>query len=238
MCIIDDEGWVSCVRDTIYLLLDVHFSLVVRGGGYETGVIHSKSHSKKSSYTIWPKSNVLATVASRLEQILKANIALYPENLLHSNAACLILMLHVPNMDLDAVEQGCHIKNSDMYKYTFHEFRCREKYVNHVIPCPPSPNKGNTNIVKWLSNQPLQSLLIAKPHASQNYVFSLITHCPTLCNPRITNHYWLANPMPSLNYKSCPTPCIWWKHTLCLFPLSHLFAPDSDSPSRTTCVEG
>ena len=55
--------------------------LVVKGGGYETNVIHSKPHSKKSSHKVQPKAIVIVNTASRLEQILKAVVALYSEDL-------------------------------------------------------------------------------------------------------------------------------------------------------------
>jgi hypothetical protein len=55
--------------------------LVVMSGDYETSVIHSKLHSKKISYAVQPKTILPAITASRLEQIWKADVALYPENL-------------------------------------------------------------------------------------------------------------------------------------------------------------
>ena len=55
--------------------------LVVSSGGYETDVIHSKLHSKKISYKDNSKTILPVIAASRLEQIWKADVALYPENL-------------------------------------------------------------------------------------------------------------------------------------------------------------
>ena len=57
--------------------------LVVSSGGYETNVIHSKLHSKNISYADQSKTILPVIAASRLEQIWKADVALYPENLRH-----------------------------------------------------------------------------------------------------------------------------------------------------------
>ena len=58
-------------------------SLVVSSGGYETSAIHSKIHSKKIKYAVQSKA-ILPTIAtSKLEQIWKADVVLYPENLRH-----------------------------------------------------------------------------------------------------------------------------------------------------------
>lgn len=55
--------------------------LVVSSGGYETSAIHSKIHSKKIKYAVQSKA-ILPTIAtSKLEQIWKADVVLYPENL-------------------------------------------------------------------------------------------------------------------------------------------------------------
>lgn len=56
-------------------------TLVVSSGGYETSAIHSKIHSKKIKYAVQSKA-ILPTIAtSKLEQIWKADVVLYPENL-------------------------------------------------------------------------------------------------------------------------------------------------------------
>ena len=54
---------------------------MVSSGGYETNVIHSKLHSKNTSYADQSKTILPVIAASRLEQIWKADVALYPENL-------------------------------------------------------------------------------------------------------------------------------------------------------------
>ncbi len=147
-------------------------------------------------------------------------------------------MLHVQNMDLDAVEQGCHIKNSDMYKYTFHEFQCREKICQSCNPLP-SINK---------QRQHKHSTMIVQSTAA------IIVDCQT---PHITElcvliDYPSSNSMQSQNYKSSligkshaipelhimPNPMHMIKTYTVPVPTLPPFAPDSDSPSRTTCVEG
>ena len=120
-----------------------------------------------------------------------------------------------------------------------HGFQCKEKSVNHAILSPPSTNTGSTNTTdQRLSNQPLQSSLIAKPHTilelgtvidypfpnpmqSQNYKSSFIGQPHAIPELQI-----MPNPMPALETDTVPVPT--------LSP----FSPDSDSPSRETRVEG
>ena len=133
----------------------------------------------------------------------------------------------------------CHIKNSDLYSTCSTDSSVEKKSVNHVTLSPPSTNTGSTNTTdRQLSNQPLQSSLIAKPHTilelgavidypfpnpmqSQNYKSSFIGQPHAIPELQI-----MPNPMPVLETDTVPVPT--------LSP----FATDSDSPSQETCVEG
>jgi hypothetical protein len=55
--------------------------LVVSSGGYETSAIHSKIHSKKIKYAVQSKAILPIIATLKLEQIWKADVVLYPENL-------------------------------------------------------------------------------------------------------------------------------------------------------------
>jgi hypothetical protein len=146
---------------------------------------------------------------------------------------------HIGNMNIEASKCEVSYKNYDLYNTCSMDSSVEKKYGNHVIPSPPSTNTGSTKTTdQRLSNQPLKSLLIAKPHTfpelgtiidyplpnpmqSQNYKSSFIGQPHAIPELQI-----MPNPMPALETDTVPVPTL------------PPFAPNSDSPSRETHVGG
>ena len=75
--IIAKNGYSLFIASIVILFL----RRVVSSGGYETSAIHSKIHSKKIKYAVQSKAMLPTIATSKLEQIWKSDVVLYPENL-------------------------------------------------------------------------------------------------------------------------------------------------------------
>ena len=81
---------------------------------------HSKLHSKKISYKDNSKTILPVIAASRLEQIWKADVVLYPENLWHGGFTLWEHEHWSPQVGVSYQEFWY------VHKYIFHRFQCRE----------------------------------------------------------------------------------------------------------------
>jgi len=113
----------------------------------------------------------------------------------------------------------CQTKNSDPYSTCSTYSDVWEKNHNQFMCSLPSTIIGSTTRNQNICNRAIAIAdLQIVPKRSQTYKSSPSSHPTILRNSIRTDHH------PITQFESCPTPCLHWKRTLCLFPPSHLLS--------------